>query len=177
MSKNKQVRHKAGAYTFYLKPLGKGPLLMALSDADRPTPPMAEVTYAGGVKSIEPNPHDKDYRATLETWQAQYNARLFRLCITQGIDHVTDAQGNEAQPSQEEAEEMRFVYSSALSPRLVRLYWLAAILGATAMGFMNLVMGQTEVTEEGLAEAEERFQPSDPGPRLEREGPGLPVEE
>jgi hypothetical protein len=173
----KQVRHKAGAYTFYLRPLPKGPLLMALSDADKPQPPLAEVTYAGGVKNVEPNPRDRKYLDALETWEAQYNARLFRLCINRGIERVTDAQGKDVEPSADESEDVRFVYGSALTARAVRQYWLADILGNTAMGFMSLCMGQTEVTEEGLAEAEDRFRPDGEGAGVQREDHGVSPEE
>lgn len=178
MSKEKkQIKHKAGAYTFFLKPLPKGPLLMALSDSDRPQVPITEVQYAGGVVSSEPNPNDPAYLRAMETWSAQYNARLFRLCIVQGIDHVIDPQGKEAEPNPEQSEEVRFVYGGALSAKLTRLYWYADVLGNTAMGFMNLCMGQSEITKEGLEEAEEKFRPDSEGAGLQREGDGLPSEE
>ncbi len=159
--RTKEIRHVAGAHVFFLQALPMGPLLMALSDADKPQPPMAEVTYAGGTVVTEPNPHDPKYKAELEDWSAVYKARLFRLCVMRGIKRVETRQGDPAEPTPDELEDMRFVYGAAITHRNARNYWLADILGATATGFMNLCMGQTEVTEEGLEESEEAFRTSD----------------
>lgn len=158
MSKQKkQIKHKAGAYTLWLKPLPKGPLMMALSEEDRPEVPMIDRVYAGDVKVTEPNPQDPKYLNDLETWRAVYNSRLFRLCVVYGVDRVENAQGGEAKPTGEDLESVRFIYGNNISMFAARLYWLAELIGNTASGFINLVMGQSEVTEEGLAEAEDHF--------------------
>lgn len=167
--RTKQVRHKAGGYTFFLKSLPQGALMMALSEADKPDAPMVEVQFAGGTTAMQPNRNDKKYQSELETWAAQYNSRLFRLCVTRGIDHVEDARGGVAAPSTDELEDVRFVYGSGISHRAALHYWHADLIGDTAKGFMNLVLGQSEVTEEGLEEAEDRFRGNGEGPGVERE--------
>lgn len=163
--KNKQIRHKAGAHTFWLKPLPQGPLMMALSEEDKPEIPNTEVTYAGGVKVNEPNPNDPKYKNDIETWRAIYNSRLFRLCIVHGIDRVENGQGGEARPSEEAQEKVRFIYGNQISRYALLLYWYADLLGDTSQGFMSLVMGQSEVTESGLEEAEDSFRGSSDGTR------------
>jgi hypothetical protein len=167
--KKKQVKHVVGALVFYLKPLPQGSFLMALSEHDKPVAPITEVEYAGGTKVMEPNPHDEGYRRDLEMWNAQYNSRMFRLCVTRGIDRVEDRQGTPVEPSSDDLSDVRFVYGSNIPHRTAMHYWYADKIGDTASGFMNLVMGQTEVTEEGLEESEARFQPDGAGAGVERE--------
>lgn len=178
MSKDKkQIRHKAGAYTFYLKRILPGVMLMALNQDDKPRVPTVEVTYAGGVKGSELNPNDKEFLQKMENWEAMYASRLFRVCVTFGIDRVTNAAGEEANPSPEEIEKIRFLYGDQTPAGIVRLYWLAEVLGNTSNGFMNLCMGQTEVTEAGMTAAEDKFRPDDTGTRPDGENYGLSAAE
>lgn len=163
MAKKKQIKHKAGAYTFYLKPISQAVISMTLSDYDKPRPPTVEVEYADGTKVMEQNPSAPSYLAELQQWQAVYNTRIFRLCIRFGIDHVTDASGNEARPSRDDASAIRFIYGSNLPHDDLMFYWYAVILGNTMMGFINLALGQTEATEEDAIHAEELFRPDGEG--------------
>ena len=169
MAKRKQIKHKAGAYTFYLKPIPQSVLAMVLSAYDKPPAPVVEVEYAGGVKVMEQNPNDPGYQAELQQWQVAYNARVFRACIRFGIDHVTDAAGNEARPSKEAASAIRFVYGASMPSDDLLFYWYAQILGNTMPGFTNLVLGQTAATEEDVANAEELFRPDGEGAGVDRE--------
>lgn len=169
-AEKKQIRHKARGHTFFLKKVEKAMVLMALSEGDKPKPPMVEVTYAGDVTAMQPNPQDPQYLQDLEIWNGQHNSRLFRICVVYGIDRVTNAKGEPAKMTPEEEAEIRFVYGDNLPMSSVQFYWMAKLIGNTAAGFMNLVMGQTEVTMEGLEEEEDRFRPDGEGPGIHGEG-------
>ncbi len=178
MSKNKkskQLRHVVGGLTFYLKKLPAGTFLMAGSHADnKPVPPTTEVRYADGTVVNEVNRRDPKYLRDMGLWQFANNARMFRLCVVHGIDRVEHANGTPAHPTEDEAAEILFVYGD-LPRKVIEHYWRADKIGDTAPGFMNLVMGQTEITEEGLAKDERRFRASRERSRVHGEGDGLPV--
>jgi len=173
--KNKQLRHVVGGLTFYLKKLPGGTFLMAGSHADnKPVPPTTEVTYADGNVVEEVNRRDPKYVRDMNLWHFANNARMFRLCVVHGIDRVEHSDGSPAHPTEDEASEIRFVYGD-LPRNVVEHYWRADKIGDTAAGFMNLVMGQTEITEEGLAKDERRFRAADQRSWVRGEGDGLSV--
>jgi hypothetical protein len=127
---------------------------------------------------MEPNPSDKQYREDLDTWQAVYNAKMFRQCLVSGLDHVVRRHGDTevpAAPTPEEVSKIRFINGAELSTELATYFWLAEIIGDTANAFMSLVMGQTLVTPEGLAEDEERFRTDSEGSGIRREDNDIPT--
>jgi hypothetical protein len=173
MAKQRVIRHKSGAHTFYLKPVESGALMMALSQSDKPQVPIVEVTYAGGTIGSEASPNDPNYIKSLRDWNAQYNSRLFRLCVVYGIEHVETGSGDEANPSSEDLASLRFLYGSEIPSHVLKYYWYAQILGNTSAGFMSLVLGQTHITDEELQADEDRFRSDDPGSGIRGEGDGV----
>jgi hypothetical protein len=160
---SKEIKHKAGAYTFFLQPIDEAILLMTLSEADRPPVPMVEVKYAGGLEGTEPNPNDPQYLKDIRDWESIHTARILRMCIVYGVKRVENALGAEAFPSAVELQKIRFVYGESLPSEIAVFYWYADLLRTTARGFMNLALGQTQVTEEGLKADEERFRADSKG--------------
>ncbi len=56
-------------------------------------------------------------------------------------------------------------------------FYYAQLLGDTAKGFMNLVLGQTQVTQQGLRQDEDRFRRVGEGSGIHGESDGLSPED
>lgn len=174
--KNKELKHVAAGHTFFLKPVNRAILLMTLSDSDKPKPPEREIKYAGNVTRKAPNRNDRQYQNSLNAWEAQYNSRMLRMCIVFGIDHVIENKtGLPAVPSDAKIAEIRFVYGDLTESEILYFYY-AEIIGETERGFMNLVLGQTRATQEGLKKEEQRFRPDSEGSGVSGESDGLSPE-
>lgn len=168
----KELKHKAGGLTFYLKKMPAGVFLMALSVSDKPAAPVVEVEYADGSVGSEVNRREPKYLRELALWQSNYNARIFRLCVVYGISRVEHADGTPANPDDSKVAELRFIYGD-IPGSVARHYWYAEVIGDTASGFMNLVMGQSDITQEGLKKDERRFRPSGEGSGVQGESDGV----
>ena len=169
--KDKQIKHQVGSLSFWLKPLPKGVFINFLGDdSGKPEPPMVEVEYAGGYKEEQPNHNDPMYQQLMQAYQGERTGKMLRLCVVYGVEKVTDRSGKIQGPQKDDVARIRYIYGDKQSPDEVVWNWMAEQLGDTATGLMNLVLGQTEVTEAGLAEAEEMFQPDGEGAGIQREG-------
>jgi hypothetical protein len=160
MSKKKRIAHKAGAATFYLKPIPRSLLRVALAEHGKPQPPTREVKFAGGGTQMRPDESDPAYQSALGLWYATYSDRLVKLCLTHGVEEVDCRE-----PTAEELETLKLVFQPKSDGEL-RLLWLIEVLGDTVDGFMNLCLGQSVPTAQELGQAEEFFRSDDQEPDL-----------
>lgn len=152
-TKDKRVTFRCGAHSIVLKPIAKSYLGEALSETNKPLPPKKEVEYMGGVKRLEDDLDNEDYKMKYNLWYAGYASRLMRICLAFGVDHVSGPQ-----PTTDEQARIRAAFGN-VTPQEEYIFWMLGLIGDNTQGFLNLALGQTEPTEEGLKEAEERFQP------------------
>lgn len=151
----KRVKFRAGARSIILKPIPQTLLADAMSEDDKPQPPMKEREYIGGVIREEPDESDEEYKQKMQLWQATYNVRMLRVCIAFGVDEI---EGPPAEPKV--MGQIEAAYGKQSSAEL-RMRWVMYLIGDNIEGFLNLALGQTVPTKEGLEEAEERFPDTD----------------
>lgn len=158
MSKSREtktVKFRCGAHTIILRPIPKTYLGAALAETGKPVPPKKEVEYMGGVKRLEDDLENPEYVGAHNLWYAGYADRLMRVCLAFGVEEV---QG--PPPTAEEQARIRAAFGKDITPQEEFVFWCFGLIGDETQGFLNLALGQGEITEEGLKEAEDRFQPS-----------------
>lgn len=148
---SKRVKFRAGARTIILKPIPQTLLADAMSEDGKPEPPMKEIEYLGGVVREEPDEKDVEYQKRYQMWQTTYNVRMLRLCIALGVDTIDGPP-----PDQNVIAQIEAAYGK-LSSQELQMRWVMYLIGDQITGFLNLALGQTVPTKEGLEEAEERF--------------------
>jgi hypothetical protein len=149
----KEIKHRAGKYTIYCQPVPRNLIVGVLADmGNPPEPPMVEVEYVGGHKIPQPAPNDPEYLAKVQLYDARYNSLMASICVAFGIKKV------EPMPEEGELENLRLIWKSATGKELF-YKWVLMILGDTLLGFINLVLGQTEPMEREIAETVDTFRP------------------
>lgn len=121
------------------------------SDAGKPTPPLKEVTFAGGTKTKLPDEADPDYKKAVATWEMSKAAQFTRVLISEGVMDWPP-----------EDEVLKWVGRGITNPEEIKYSWIAAKLwnDELSQDFIGAVMGLSNATEDGLEAAEDSF-PSD----------------
>lgn len=122
-----------------------------LDDGDaEPIPPMETVQYRGGFEDEEPNPDDADYKAALAKWQMKKNYKMSFFILTMGIVE-------ECPP--EFWDEYGEFFPHARTPSKRKYIWITVQItdDKVLAELMDAIIGQTEVTEDGLKDAEDEF--------------------
>lgn len=143
----------ADGQVFTLRKISVGAMQRIASNATgKPKIPQATVNYGDGHLGTESNPGDPAYKEALEEWQGrnQYQAMLYTLGNGVVLDVPTDFRKQQLADFPDASEnEIRYFYLTML------------VEVAELTDLMNAVLGQTQPTEGGIAEAEGSFQRTD----------------
>ncbi len=165
-------RFLAGNRTIILQPIPRALLADVMSELDKPAAYKREVSYMDGavvreeevtnpeLLSDEERAAYEERQAEINLWNVSYVARLLRTCVAYGVKKV-DGPG----PTKREIELLLETYGT-ISEDALRRKWVLLLIGDRSQEFIDLVMGQTEITPEGLAVAEDSF-------RADSEGAGV----
>lgn len=139
-----------GETTLHLKPVS--PLILERLQSNQtgmPQPPVVDVELAGGRKRKEANPNDPDYQASLARWRTAQGVKMFEYCFSFGVVE---------RPPKEFVDGHRYFFPEATEFEMQYL-WIGSLVGDEneLTGLLNAVIGQTNVTREGLEEAKARF--------------------
>jgi len=126
------------------------------STKGKPEAPLQDVPTRKGKKRKEPNPDDPDYQKALTEWGTDKSFRMMKYLICKGIS---------SDPPEDEEEALRAFFPDESADEL-RYIWVFEKLGddeKASGALIDAILGQTTVTEEGLAEAEAIFPTEDGG--------------
>ena len=117
--------------------------------AGKPEVPQIEVTIGGKHKRLEENPGDPTYLEKLDEWTKGKNYKLAFFLFTAGI---------EGTPPKAFCEEYANYFPDASDMTLKYLWVCSLIPDSQVQDAMAAIMGQTEITAEGLEQAAATFQ-------------------
>ena len=127
----------------------------------KPKPPMKQVKYGDEI-SLEPNPADPEYLATLEEWQVQQELRTQSMYIRRGVViELTDAQ-------RKELAELRQFWKDEYGMELDKddkyayITYIAMEGGEDIGGLLSAIAGVSRPTEEAIEAAVDSFQDNVP---------------
>lgn len=135
------------------------------NEAGKPVPP--EKVHPAGIAGVTYfDEDDPDYKAALSAWETNHTAELLRLCIIMGVKTMPDL-------NDPIVAKLRLITPNA-SWDLLKQRWVQSHLTEDEFApFIEQVMSQTVITEEGLQEAEATFR--DMGRRETDNGVPLPA--
>lgn len=134
--------------TFTLRPLNSFHLAYISSDTSgRPKPPVVQVGR-GKRRRYEENPDDPGYVQRLKQWESQREIKGMMYVFAKGVAD---------EPSEDELDDLRGFFPNANDSELKYLWVTGLIDDSEAMGLMEAIVGQTDITKGGLNDSAERF--------------------
>ncbi len=117
--------------------------------ADKPKPPLVEVTIGGKHKTMQPDPNDAYYKQSLAEWEATRQFRIMYYLFTMGVNVDVPEYFTRAQ---------REYFPDANETYMKYLYIASQLADGDDVGALSeAISGQTMPTQEGLREAASNF--------------------
>lgn len=153
--------------TLHLRPVSlfKMRAIAAEWNKKKPMPPPIQVEIGNGRFATDYNEKDKNYLHCLEIWETEASDANIKYVVLAGVSD---------NPPQSFIDDHRAMFPDETMED-IRLYWLTSIPPDKFSELANLLMGQTNVTQEGLKEAAATFQGE--GERDRRTGLETPAAE
>ena len=109
----------------------------------KPEPPMVEMPDTVGNIEV-PDEDDPDYQEKLSKWETDHLLEVVRLCALMGV-------ATQAPPDDPILEKLSFIRPDAKETELQYLWVMSKLTTQDSMGeFVEAVVGQTALTEEGV---------------------------
>lgn len=136
--------------TLKLRPVSAYKLRAIASEHNKckPMPPTHEVDMGNGHFAKDYNERDPLYLHKKEIWETEQSDAIAKYVLLAGVENP---------PPQSFVDDHRAMFpDEALDD--IKLFWLTSIDGDKLLELINLLTGQSQVTQEGLKQAAATFQ-------------------
>lgn len=136
--------------TLKLRPVSAYKLRAIASEHNKckPMPPIHEVDLGNGQSVKDYNERDPLYLHKKEIWETEQSDAIAKYVLLAGVAN---------NPPQSFVDDHRAMFPDEADDD-VKLYWLTSIESDKLLELINLLTGQSQVTQEGLKQAAATFQ-------------------
>lgn len=136
--------------TLKLRPVSAYKLRAISSEYNKskPMPPVMDVDLGNGRFAKDYNENDRIYLHCKEIWETEQNDAVAKYVLLAGVENTP--------PASYVDNHLEMFPDEALDD--IKLYWLTSIESDKLLELINLLTGQSQVTQEGLKQAAATFQ-------------------